>query len=403
MERILIIGLNYAPDRTGIPPYTTGAAEGLAGEGAAVRVITGYPHYPSWKIPPEYRGLTVREEIGGIPVLRLRHPVPADGNPIVRVVMELVFGLRAVFTNWDRPSAVLAISPALLSTALVVARARLTRVPVVVWVQDIYTLGVTETGAGGFATRPLRAVEAWTMRSATRVIGIHQRFKRFLTDQLGVAEDRVDVVRNWTHVPASPGRSEDTRARLGWDSDHTIVLHAGNMGAKQNLQSVVRASRIAAEREAPVTFVLLGDGHRKADLQAMGGNSRLQFLDPLPDGEFESALASADVLLVNELPGMTEMSVPSKLTSYFSTGLPVLAAVDPGSVTAEEIAASKGGLCVPPDDPEALVDGALSLRDRALAAKLGAAGLRYRATELGAETAIGRLHSTLRRAAARQD
>ena len=401
MERVLLIGLNYAPDRTGIPPYTTGAAEGLAGQGAEVRVITGYPHYPSWKIPPDYRGLTMREEIEGVPVLRLRHPVPADGNPLVRVAMELVFGLRAVFSGWGRPSVVLAVSPALLSTALVVARARLTGVPVVVWVQDIYTLGVTETGAGGFGSRPLRAVESWTMRSATRVIGIHQRFKRFLTEQLGVAEDRVDVVRNWTHVPASRGRSEETRVRLGWNPDHTIVLHAGNMGAKQNLQSVVRASRIAAEQEAPVTFVLLGDGHRKSELVAMGSNSRLQFLDPLPDGEFESALASADVLLVNELPGMTEMSVPSKLTSYFSTGLPVLAAVDPGSVTAEEIESSGGGRCVAADDPEALLAAALALREGDLAAGLGAAGLRYQTTELGSAAAMDRLRASLARAAAR--
>ena len=152
-DRILVIGLNYAPDQTGIPPYTTGAAEGLLGLGHEVRVITGYPHYPKWEIPADYTGLTRRETINGVPVLRLRHPVPANGAPLPRALMELVFGMRAALSRWGRPSVVVAISPALLSTALVVARARLTRIPVVVWVQDIYTLGVAQTGTGDLAAR----------------------------------------------------------------------------------------------------------------------------------------------------------------------------------------------------------------------------------------------------------
>ena len=56
-------------------------------------------------------------------------------------------------------------------------------------------------------------------------------------------------------------------------------------------------------------FVLLGDGNQRVSLEAMAACSRLQFLDPLPDGVFERALASADILLVNERPGVTEMAV----------------------------------------------------------------------------------------------
>ena len=66
-------------------------------------------------------------------------------------------------------------------------------------------------------------------------------------------------------------------------------------------------------------------GSQREQLAARGaGVERLTFAAPLPDGEFEAALAAADVLLLHEKPGVVEMSVPSKLTSYFTAGRPVV-------------------------------------------------------------------------------
>ncbi len=43
---VCVVGINYAPDTTGIAPYTTALASALHTAGAAVHVITGIPHYP---------------------------------------------------------------------------------------------------------------------------------------------------------------------------------------------------------------------------------------------------------------------------------------------------------------------------------------------------------------------
>jgi colanic acid biosynthesis glycosyl transferase WcaI len=398
--RLTIIGINYSPEPTGIAPYAAGAAEGIAADGHDVVVITGYPHYPQWRIADGYAGPSVKEVINGIRVLRLWHPVPPAARLIGRSLMEVTFGLRAALSSWFGADVVLTPTPALLSGALVVARGRLTGRPVVVWVQDIYTLSATQTGNASKAAALIRRVESWTLRNASRVIVIHDRFATFLTTELGVEADKVDVVRNWSHLEESrSARSAEARARFGWGESETIVLHAGNMGAKQNLENVVRASALAAENGSRVRFVLLGDGHRRAALQALGGNTNLEFLDPLPDAEFAAALANADILLVNELPGMTEMSVPSKLTSYFSTGRPLLAAVDAGSVTAAEIAAAGAGLRIDPDDPGALLAGAQRLAaDPQLCQQLGESGLAYRRAELSAPRAISGLLRSLQQA-----
>ncbi len=190
----------------------------------------------------------------------------------------------------------------------------------------------------------------------------------------------------------------------GWLPGEIVVLHAGNMGAKQGLDNVVASSRVAADRGSLVRFVLLGDGNQRERLERLDPNPRLQFIDPLPDGIFERTLAAADALLVNELPGLTEMSVPSKLTTYYATGLPVLAAVNAGSVTSSEVELAEAGITVDPSDPAALVDAAeLLAASPALATSLGEAGRRFRERHLSRAAGIAGLEAALHRAATARD
>jgi glycosyltransferase involved in cell wall biosynthesis len=295
---------------------------------------------------------------------------------------------------------VVLVSPNLFSTALAALRARWSRrLAAGIWVQDLYSLGVVETEQGGRLVAALiRTVESHTLRSANGVAVIHDRFRHFAAASLGVPDSRLEVIRNWSHVRSAPGVDRaSVRNRMGWGPDETVLLHAGNMGMKQGLENVVEAARLADQSLAPVRFVLLGDGSQRQRLQALAhGISRIEFIPPLPQGEFERVLASADILLLNERTAMREMSLPSKLTTYFSTMLPVLAATDAASLTAAELDASGGGVRVAAGQPGALLAQALALRgDRALARTLGAAGHRYRQQVLREEAALERFEHWL--------
>src|SRR4051812_48443361 len=77
-KHVLVVGINYAPEPTGIAPYTTGLAEHLAQTAASVEVFTGLPHYPSWDVPRAYRRwLRRREDRGGGPRRRPHHHLPS--------------------------------------------------------------------------------------------------------------------------------------------------------------------------------------------------------------------------------------------------------------------------------------------------------------------------------------
>lgn len=406
--RVLVLGLNYFPEQTGIAPYTSALAQGLHSRGMKVNVLSAHPHYPEWKIQPGFGSWTRNDVVKGLPVRRLRHYVPANPAGVKRLLSEISFGLRLFFTKWGSPDVVVMVSPALFSSAIAAMRIRFSRHKPALnfWLQDIYSLGIMETGMGGGAlARIFTWVESKIFRTGHGVVVIHDRFADYVTGTLGVDPARVEVVRNWTHL--ADGHTSNVyavRATHGWAADETVVLHAGNMGVKQGLENVVNAAKLADHLHLPLRFVLLGDGSQRGELRSLAeGVERLSFIDPLDDAGFQSALSAADILLVNEKPGVLEMAVPSKLTSYFNAGKPVLAATDVAGITADEIASAQAGVVIEAGNAQAMVDAAMGLRaDPMAAGGFGDNGMRYRIDVLGEDAAIDRYASWLRKLALAQ-
>lgn len=403
--RVLVVSLHYAPELTGNAPYVTELAEELASRGHRVRVLTAHPHYPGSRIRPGYGQWRRLENESGVDLVRLLHFVPRRVTTWARLAAELSFGVRAVFERWDRPDVVVLVSPALFSSAVVSLRAALLhpRARRILWVQDLYSLGVAETGAAGSVVGGIvGAIEQAVLRAASAVAVIHPRFATHVDGALGRRRTRVRVVRNWSHVePVSQDGRDAVRAGLGW-GDEWVVLHAGNMGVKQGLENLVETARLIDQRGLPVRMVLLGDGNQRSLLAELGEGIRsLQFIDPITDEQdFFRALAAADVLAVNELPGVASMSVPSKITTYFATGRPVVAAAGVDGATADELQWSGGGLLVPPGDPAALLAAVEELRaDPERAGRLGAAGADYRERTLGRDVTLRRFARLIERAA----
>ena len=308
--------------------------------------------------------------------------------------MEIGFGLQLVTARWGRPDVLICVTPPLLAAAMSVIRARLTwRGPAVgVLVQDMYRRGITETQvSSGVSARAIGEIESMTLKLCDGVSVIHSVFADDLNMDYGIDRQRIRVIRNWTRVdsPDAAASAAFRRAR-GWSDDELIVLHAGNMGYKQGLENVVEAAELARATNRRVRFVLLGDGNQREPLQQMAADLKaLEFLPPVSEAEFPAALGAADVLLVNERSGVANMSVPSKLTSYFNSGKPILAATDAEGATATELNLSSAGVCVPPGRPDLLLDKAMALgADPALADRLGQAGKTYSRRLLTEEAAL---------------
>jgi len=395
MARLVILGINYAPETTGTAPYTTGLAEHLAAAGHELTVVTGMPHYPSWRIAARYRGrLTTREERGGVHVIRRAHYVPPVQSAVRRALYEATFLVMALAPAFRVPAdAVIGIVPSLSGGILARLAASRRRIPYGLLFQDLMGPAAAQSGVAGGSrvAGTTRWLESWAVGRARAVAVVSDGFLPYLVG-LGVAESAIHLVPNWTHIAPSTADRARTRAALGWDDGRQVVLHAGNMGLKQGLGQIVDAARMAAAEQRPVRFVLMGDGNQRAALErAATGLPAIEFMAPVPEARFADVLAAADVLLVAERASVVDMSLPSKLTSYALAGRPIVAAVREDGTTAHELERSGAALRVAPEDPAALLAVLERLRaDRELAGSLAAVGPAYVEGYLRPDTALER-------------
>jgi len=314
---------------------------------------------------------------------------------------ELTYGLQVALRRHSvQPDIVVAVVPSLFGAIAAARIAQMRGVPLVLWIQDLMGRAASQSGirGGAILARVTMAIEARLIRNATAVIAINEEFRSYVLS-LGLSESQVDVVPNWSHI-ATPSESRATvRQSLGWNEDQVIVLHAGNMGLKQGLENVVEAARLSERDNSPIKFVLLGEGSRKKSLKDLAvAVKTIGFLAPVSEQQYSNILSAADVLLVNERASAVGMSLPSKLTSYFRSGVPVVAAVPPEGITAMELSRSNGGVVVPPDDPAALLAAVCKLiSDKSQQTTITEAAAKYAQERLRPELAFESICSILQR------
>jgi glycosyltransferase involved in cell wall biosynthesis len=271
-------------------------------------------------------------------------------------------------------------------------------------VQDVVGQAASQSGIAGGSrvARATTAVEAWSLRQADVVGVVSESFRSVLVGY-GVDDEQIMSLPNWSHVPDGTGEAGDRaqlRQRFGWPQDVTVVLHSGNMGLKQDLGNIVEAARLTADRD-DLLFVFMGEGSQRRSLQEeAAGLGNVRFAGLVPDEIYLDVLRAADVLLLNERPSVTDMSLPSKLTSYLRAGRPIVAATAPGGATHQELTRAGAAVLVPAGQPQALADAVLSIADAGpdVAAGLGQAATAYAERHLGKDAAMARVRHLLLRA-----
>lgn len=377
---VLLVSSYYWPETAGNAPYVTGVAEYLASRGHSVTVATGFAHYPEWK-SSAHGLLGVSEERNGVAIRRRRHYVPHEQSVVTRAMYEASLcasGLTALPARI--PDVVIGVTPTLAGAVLAYTAAAVYGRPYGLIFQDLQGRGALQSGVEGGRTIAalVELTETRLARRAAAVGVIAEGFRPYF-EQRDVAPERIRHLRNWSQDAEATETTEEARARLGWSPSDFVCLHAGNMGHKQALENVLRCAATIADPD--VRIVLAGEGNERAKLESVAAELRLpnvRFLPPQPTGKYESMLRAADVLVVNQRATVGDMSLASKLTSYFMAARPVVGAVAESSETAHELAAARGGLLVPPDDPHALADAITWVREhRGEAAELGENGRRY--------------------------
>lgn len=390
--KVLITTTYYWPEGTGSGPYLTGLAEHLAGQGHDVVVATGFAHYPEWRSSTPGR-LALSETSSGVEIRRRWQYVPRSQSAAHRAGYELSLlglGLTALPLRW-RADVIVGTCPTLASGVLASVAGRIHRAPYGVVFQDLVGLAAAQSGVTGGArvARLVQRVELGLARGAAAVGIIAEGFRPYFLEG-GVAAAKLVRLRNWTNRVEPTASADEVRRRFGWEPEDFVCVHGGNMGHKQGLDNLLDAAALVnAER---VRIALVGDGNERERLELLARDRRLSNVDFIPlqgPGDWEAMMQASDVLLVNQRASVKDMSLPSKLTSYFASGRPIIAAVSTESETAREIEAAEAGFVVPPADPAALKDAILTLvRSPTRTQELRTSGARYAETVLSRENAL---------------
>ena len=338
-SRVLLVTTNYWPEPTGISIYTTDLAESLKGEGHRVSVLTSLPHYPWWKVPEEFVHLVEgKSEHNGVSVIRAKHLVPSRMNALLRMRFE-----TSLWRNLRRVSkmlvgkdfdVVIACIPTVAAGIVGRKIAKQLGIPFGLIVQDLSGAGAKQSGLRGGAviSKVAHFVEGRALHGADSLVVVSPAMRDVVVG-LGVPESRITQITNYSARAIASVDKTFARAKFEWGSNDFIVIHTGNMGAKQDLENVVRAAD-ALPADSKIKIYLVGHGNQESNLKALCvGKSNIAVLSAVSDEDYSALLSAADLLLVNERSTQMEMSLPSKLTSYLYSERPVIAAVPRGGAT----------------------------------------------------------------------
>lgn len=362
--KLLILGINYAPEIISTGLYTTDLAEAMSRMGETVEVVAAQPYYPAWKVfdgYPRFFWSSERME-SGVHVVRCPHYVPARPTGARRILHHLSFTLTAFpVLLWKslrfRPDMVFVATPALLPAPAGWLAARLCGAKCWLHVQDFEVEAAFATGLlreRSLAGRLARQFDRWIHHRFDRVSSISIAMMNRLR-WLGIPEERLFDLPNWARLDAVKPLTGPShyRQEFGITTPH-VALYSGNIANKQGLEILPEVARHLAHRD-DLTFVICGDGPFLPELRRQAaGLANVRFFPLQPAERLGDLLGVATLHLLPQIAGVADLVLPSKLTNMLASGRPVVATAKPGTALAEAIEGC--GAIAPPGDPAGMAE-----------------------------------------------
>jgi colanic acid biosynthesis glycosyl transferase WcaI len=407
--RILLHGINYSPELTGIGKYSGEMAEWLAARGHGVRVVTAPPYYPAWRVRTDYRAWSYKTEPDPVRVYRCPVYVPRHPSGHTRLLHLGSFMLSSLpimlsQAQW-RPDVVLTVEPTLMSAVAGLMTARIAEAVAWLHVQDFEVdaaFGLGLLRGEGRAHKLAEALERQAMHGFDRISTVSEKMMQRLPEK-GIQVAKTVMFPNWvdTDAIAPLRRPSRLRQQLGLGPDRVVLMYAGNMGMKQGLELLpLLAQEFASDPR--IHFLFCGDGAYHAQLAGMvQGAANVTMLPLQPFDRLNDLLNAADIHLLPQRPDAADLVMPSKLTGMLASGRPVIATAASGTQVA--IALGPCGIAVPPLDNAALFTAVRTLADRPeMRRALGVAARSHAVEYLGRERVLQRFEAELLAAVAKR-
>lgn len=399
--KILIITQYFWPENFRINDL----ACSLKNKGHDITVLTGKPNYPSGKFFSGY-GLfrKFHDRYEGIEVIRAPIFPRFNGRFFYLILNYLSFAISASITSllllgrkFDvvfvyEPSPITVTLPAILFK-------KIKKVPVVLWVQDLWPESISATGAIK-SKRTIKLVEFL-------VRYIYKSCDLLLAQSMAFIPSIEKYADGNTAVEYFPNYAEDIYGDITSIDNQLVrtlpqgflVTFTGNVGAAQDFPTILDAAEELKHNEY-IKWVIVGEGRQftwvKNEVIKRGLNECVYLMGQFPLSDMPSFYSKSDVMLVTlKKDEIFSYTIPGKVQSYMAAGKPIAGCLD--GEGKRVIAAAKAGVIASSGDSEQLAKNIsyLSKLSPQELAQYGKNALEYNQLNFNKNILIDKLDKTL--------
>jgi glycosyltransferase involved in cell wall biosynthesis len=363
--RLFFVNRYFFPDESATSQLLADLAFELAHSGREVHVICSRQLYGA-----AGTRLAAHEIIDGVVVHRLWTTRFGRRQLFGRALDYLSFYLTcaiALLRLLRRSDIIVAETDPPLISVVAAAAARLKGAILVNWLQDVFPEIASILGASppAFLERMLRRLRDASLRAAACNVVLGQRMLERLR-QTGLPAGGLRIIENWADADTlqpKPAADSALRAHLGL-SGKFVVGYSGNLGRAHEIETLIGAAELLRGDDG-IAFLFIGGGAKMDELRsevAARQLPRFHFLPYQPRETLHDSLAAPDVHLVNLIPALEGLIVPSKFYGILAAGRPVAFVGDTDGELARVIARSNCGLVVGAGDTAGLAQAFRALK-----------------------------------------
>lgn len=360
--------------------------------GHQITVLTCAPNHPNGIVYDGYQNrLRQWDEKDGIKVLRVKTFLSANAGFVKRILNYVSYMFSAIlFCHLVRNvDIVVSTSPQFFCGLAGYFVSRLKGASWVLEIRDLWPESIIAVGAikNRQIITALEGIESFMYRKADRVIALTEAFKRHIMKR-GVLDERISIIKNGADLSQfKPMPKENPFLMEEGLTGQFIASYVGTHGMAHGLQTIFKAAEILKDRK-DVTFLLVGDGAERNNLlrkkEAMGLKNVIM-LGQQKKERMPEIIAASDacmVLLIKQ--ELFKAVIPSKIFEAMAMERPIILGVEGES--REIIEEGACGICIEPENPQALADAVMTLcENRELAESLGKNGKAFVANEYDRE------------------
>lgn len=323
--KILVVSQYYYPENFRINQLCLDLKE----RGHDVSVLTGRPNYPKGEYFEGYSFKGKEDEVwNDIPILRVPLRARKKGSiNLIRNYLSFVYHgnkrVRQLEENYD-VIYVFEVSPMTVALPAIKLK-KLKNIPVIMNVQDLWPENIIAvTGIDNrLIIGIINKLVNYIYKNCSFILCASPSF----VDKIKQRVTNKEKVRYWPQYSLI----EETDEKFpNYDQSKFNITFTGNIGEAQGIDLAIKTADKLKDTNIHWHFV--GDGRNKGKMQELVNslklNDRITFHGFIEEKEIPQYLsASAAALLILKPNPVFEMTIPAKLQTYLSCGVPIIGCV----------------------------------------------------------------------------